>query len=93
MDDTYFTHRIVTDILDIIAFAHDGRNAEVFLRIYYKCGGGISQKAAEYACEKSRSSGKPILEELLRFPQLSAFARDSVTDLIDLLPQILQDTA
>lgn len=93
MDDTYFTHRIVTDILDIIAFAHDGRNAEVFLRIYYKCGGGISKKAAEYACEKSRSSGKPILEELLRFPQLSAFARDRVTDLIDLLPQILQDTA
>lgn len=93
MDDTYFTHRIVTDIRDIIAFAHDGRNAEVFLRIYYKCGGGISKKAAEYACGKSRSSGKPILEELLRFPQLSAFARDSVTALIDLLPQILRDTA
>ena len=93
MDDTYFTHRIVTDILDIIAFAHDGQNAEVFLRIYYKCGGGISKKAAEYACEKSQHSGKPILEEVLRFPQLSAFARDSVTNLIDLLPQILQDTA
>ena len=93
MDDTYFTHRIVTDVLDIIAFARDGQNAEAFLRIYYKCGGGISKKAAEFACERSRSSGKPILEELLRFPQLSSYARDSVTALIDLLPQILRDTA
>lgn len=93
MDDTFFTHRIVTDILDIISYAHDTRNADVFLRIYYKCGGGISKKAAEYACEKAKSSGKPILEELLHFPQLSPYARDSVADLIDLLPQLLQSTA
>lgn len=93
MDDVYFTHRIVTDVRDMVAFAHDGRNAEVFLQIYYKCGGGISKKAAEYACERSRTSGKPILEELLRFPQLSSYARDSVTNMIDLLPQLLQDGA
>ena len=93
MDDSYFSHRIVTDILDIIAFARDTQNAEVFLRIYYKCGGGITKKAAEYACEQSRASGAPILEQLLRFPQLSSYARSSVTDWIRLLPQILQDTA
>ena len=88
-DDTFFTHRIVTDILDIIAFAHDGQNAEVFLRIYYKLGGGISKKEAEFACEKSAASGKPILQELLRFPQLPTFVRDSVTGLISLLPRLL----
>ena len=93
MDDTFFTHRIVTDILDIIAFAHDERDAEVFLRIYYKLGSGISKKAAEYACERSRASGDTILEELLRFPLLSQYARDSVTGLISLLPRLLTDTA
>ena len=92
-DDTFFTHRIVTDILDIIAFAHDGQNAEVFLRIYYKLGGGISKKEAEFACEKSAASGKPILQELLRFPQLPTFVRDSVTGLISLLPRLLTDPA
>lgn len=92
-DDTFFTHRIVTDILDIIAFAHDGQNTEVFLRIYYKLGGGISKKEAEYACEKSAASGKPILQELLRFPQLPTFVRDSVTGLISLLPRLLTDPA
>ena len=93
MDDTYFTHRIVTDILDMIAFAQDGKNAQTFLRIYYKWGGGISKRAAEYACEKSQVTGKPILVELLRFPQLSAYARDCVTNLIGQLPKLLQDTA
>lgn len=92
-DDTFFTHRLVTDILDIIAFAHDGQNAEVFLRIYYKLGGGISKKEAEFACEKSAASGKPILQELLRFPQLPTFVRDSVTGLISLLPRLLTDPA
>ena len=93
MDDTFFTHRIVTDILDIIAFAHDGRNAGVFLRVYYKMGGGITKKAAEYACERSRASGDTILEELLRFPLLSQYARDSVTALTSQLPRLLADPA
>lgn len=92
-DDTFFTHRLVTDILNIIAFAHDGQNTEVFLRIYYKLGGGISKKEAEFACEKSAASGKPILQELLRFPQLPTFVRDSVTGLISLLPRLLTDPA
>lgn len=92
-DDTFFTHRLVADIADIVAFAHDEQNAEIFLRIYYKFGAKISREAAEYACEKSRSSGKSILLELLRFPQLSHFAKDSVTDMIDMLPNLLQDTA
>lgn len=91
-DDTFFTNWLVTDILDIIAFAHDGQNTEVFLRIYYKLG-GISKKEAEFACEKSAASGKPILQELLRFPQLPTFVRDSVTGLISLLPRLLTDPA
>lgn len=65
----------------------------MFQRIYYKLGSGISKKAAEYACERSRASGDTILEELLRFPLLSQYARDSVTGLISLLPRLLTDTA
>ena len=68
MDDTFFTHRIVTDILDILAFAHDPRNGEIFLRIYYKFGGGISRKAADFACQKSSATGMPILAALRSFP-------------------------
>lgn len=93
MDDAFFTHRIVADIRDIIALAHDQTDAEVFLRIYYKVGGGISKKAAEYACQKSRATGGSILRELLGFPQLSQYGRDSAAALLTMLPMLLQDTA
>lgn len=93
MDDTFFTHRIVADLLDIIAFANDRRNTEAFLRIYYKIGCGITKKAAEYACGACQYSGKTVLEELLTFSPLSQYARDSAAGLMDLLPQILEETA
>ena len=93
MDDAFFTHRIVADIRDIIALAHDQTDAETFLRIYYKVGGGISKKAAEYACQKSRATGGSILRELLGFPQLSQYGRDSAAALLTMLPMLLQDNA
>lgn len=93
MDDTFFTHRLVADLLDIIAFANDRKNTEAFLRIYYKIGCGITKKAAEYACEACQRSGKTVLEELLTFSPLSQYARDSAAGLMDLLPQILEETA
>ena len=93
MDDTFFTHRIVADLLDIIAFANDRKNTEAFLRIYYKIGCGITKKAAEYACGACQRSGKTVLEELLTFSPLSQYARDSAAGLMDLLPQLLEETA
>lgn len=93
MNDLFFTSRLITDILDIIAFARDGRNAEIFMRIYYKFGGGLKKEAAEFACNESKASGKPILEELLRFPTLSSGARNTVMDLIVNLLKISEDTA
>lgn len=93
MDDTFFTHRIVADLLDIIAFANDRKNTEAFLSIYYKIGCGITKKAAEYACEACQRSGKTVLEELLTFSPLSQYARDSAAGLMDLLPQLLEETA
>lgn len=92
-DDTFFTHKTVADILDIIAFANDTENADSFMRIYYKIGGGISKTAAEYACEKSKSSKISILKELLYFPQLSLYAKESVIELQTQLPRILNDSA
>ena len=93
MDDSFFTHRILTDVTDIIRFAADPQNADIFLRIYYKLSSGISRKAAEFACDQSRRSGNSILLELLQFPELSKFTQNSVTSLLDNFPRLLRDTA
>lgn len=93
LDDGFFTHRLVADIVDIAAFAKDGGNTDAFMRIYYKLGCGISKRAAELACRESRRSGKPVLYELLRFQELSPYALDSVSGLSEALALLLTDTA
>ncbi len=91
-DGSFFTHRVVSDLTDIIRFAYDPYDGEAFLRIYSKFGCPITRKAAEFACEQSRSSGNPILEELARSPELSGYARDGVNKLLALLPMIVKSS-
>lgn len=92
-DDTFFSHRIITDITDIIHFAADPHNEDIFMRIFYKFGSPISRKAAEYACTRSRSTGRTIPEELLRCPDLNTYAKDTASDLCAYLPEILKESA
>lgn len=89
-DGTFFSHRIVADITDIINFSYNQQDAEAFMRIYYKFGSSLTKKAAVYACEQSKYSGKPILEELLKFPQLTGYAKEGVLHLRTVLPMILE---
>ena len=93
MDDTFFTHRMVADLRDIVRLAHDGRDAACFLRIYSRFGVGITRKAAEAACERSAASGKPILRELLGDAELSRYTRESLTGLIEGLDCLPEDSA
>ena len=63
------------------------------MRIYYKFGSPITKKAAIYACEQSRKSGKPILEELIHCPELGTYAKDAAIDLFTTFPEIRKDNA
>ncbi len=87
-DGVFFSHRIVVDITDIINFAYDPLNTEIFMRIYYKFGTPLTKKAATYACEQSKLTGKPILEELLKFHEMSSYAKEGVINLLIMLPMI-----
>lgn len=70
-DDTFFTHRIVSDVQDILRFAAAPDDAERFLRIYYKFGALISKEAAQAACVQSARTHAPILDCLLAQTGLS----------------------
>lgn len=89
-DGVFFSHRIVVDITDIINFTYDPHDADAFMRIYYKFGSPLTKKAAIYACEQSKRTGKPILEELIKFPELSSYAKEGVINLLTLLPMIAE---
>ena len=80
-DDTFFSHRIVCDVTDIIGLAYAPDDPEIFLRIYYKLGAMISREAALAACEQSRRSGAPVLACLLSQSGLPSMCREAAEQL------------
>ena len=50
-DLTFFSHKVTADIKDIISFAYDPADADVFMRIYYKLSSYLTKDNAKRACE------------------------------------------
>lgn len=92
-DEVFFSHRMLRDITDIIHFSEHGQDAECFLRIYHKLGCMISRTAAEYAIAQSAKTGKPLLLELIRCPELGQFSMHALTEIYEALEQLPQDSA
>lgn len=63
-DLTFFTSSVIRDIKDIISFASDMSDKEVFLRIYYKLNLFINKETALLACSKQENSN--IFDILLK---------------------------
>lgn len=66
-DSSFFTHRVVTDISQILSFALDPSDAGAFMHIYYKLGYYITKPVAQYACRKAGENGSSVLDELVFF--------------------------
>lgn len=79
-DSSFFSHRIIQDITAFICLAQDPQDSDAFMRIYYKMDCCISKRAACNACDRSRASGKPILEELAGSGELNTSLRSEVHD-------------
>ena len=52
-DLTFFNHKIVTDIKNIIRFAENPKDTEIFMQIYFKIGTYLSKMGAIEACRIS----------------------------------------
>lgn len=50
-DLTFFSHKVTSDIRDIISFAYDPTDADIFMRIYYKISSYLTKDYAKRACE------------------------------------------
>ena len=88
VEDIFFSHRVVADILDILRFSFSPSDAEIFMRIYYKFGAKISRKSAQYAVQRSAQTGKPIFTELIHAPDIRGPVQDTVIDLAETLPKL-----
>ena len=90
MEGTFFTHRVVRDVTDFIAFAAHPADGERFFRLYYKMGVGIPKAAAQWAVLQSRGEGN-LMEILSHCPQLTQRSQVLCQALAEQFAQLLDD--
>lgn len=62
VDMAFFTHRVVTDVTNILRFALNPYDTELFMRIYFKCQTYLKKNQAEQLCRISAAKGISVLE-------------------------------
>lgn len=93
VDCGFFTHRVVRDICNIIRFAAQPCNGELFLDLYYKLGAGITRLAAVEAVNRCEGEGVTILEYLSKCTMLSPWSRKQCAALQSHVSYLLQQPA
>lgn len=76
----FFTNRLVMDIKNIIQFAYDDSNTELFMKVYFKIGLFMSKQVAQNACELSAQSNKDILATAYEYCDMPAGTRNRVKE-------------
>lgn len=92
-DLTFFSHRVVADIENIIRFAADPADTDLFLQIYYKIGLFMNKEAAMNACRDSVTNNLPILEAALRFGKITASVQKNIRTMQTHLREVLLERA
>jgi DNA helicase-2/ATP-dependent DNA helicase PcrA len=90
-DLTFFTNRVVLDIKNIIRFAMNPADTDLFSQIYYKVSTYINKKDMVDICKISRERGIPVLEAAIRYGRLSANTISSCKKIKTHLENLLSD--
>ena len=93
MDSSFFSHFIVRDISNILQYAYDPMDTELFLQIYYKFNVGISKEAAQEAAKQSMRQGKPALLLLQEQAGQAAWRSNQLKSLQSNLENLVRGTA
>lgn len=91
VDGGFFTNRVVRDMTDIMRLALAPDDGEIFLRVYYKLGAGITKAAAEQAARECAQG--PILARLGESEQVPPYVRGKCRALQTHLEHMLEENA
>lgn len=92
-DLSFFSHKIVVDIQNIIRFAENPKDTDLFLQIYYKIGTFLNKTAALEACKISAERNIDVLEAALRFGSIPAGTQRSCKSMQTHLEGLLSENA
>jgi DNA helicase-2/ATP-dependent DNA helicase PcrA len=79
LDTSFFANRMVTDIVNILQFAADPRDAELFSKIYSKLGTFLTKEKA--AAILKNAANRDILELLIKDKTLPAWQKQKIGEL------------
>ena len=92
-DILFFTNRVVQDIRNIIGFAADQYNTELFMQIYYKLNLYVKRDQAEAACRMSNEQSITVLDALEKYCIQDRQKKYAVRALRTNLDKMLQENA
>ena len=93
VESLFFTNRVVRDITDIIRFAQNPLDADLFMNIYYKLGAGISRANAQEAVIHAARNGGSILDSILQNPGVSSWTKKQCRALQTHMIRLLEEPA
>ena len=90
---TFFTHRVVQDISNIIKLAADPKNIDLFLLIYYKLNTYIRKQDALQIAELSREKNLSVWETALSYEGLDGYAKGNIKSVATHMEHLLTEPA
>ena len=90
-DLTFFSHRIVLDVQNIIKFALNPYDTELFMMIYYKMKAYLNKAAATKICSISQSRHIPVLEAAILEEEIPENTRKNCKTLKTHLERMLSE--
>ncbi len=92
-DLSFFTNRVILDVTNIIRFALDPYNTELFQQIYYKLKLYLSKPLAMQACQMATQHRLPVLDAALRYVELPKNTENNIHNMRSHLNSIPHDQA
>lgn len=90
---TFFTHRVVQDISNIIKLAADPKNTDLFLLVYYKLNTYIRKQDALQIAELSREKNLSVWETALSYEGLDGYAKGNIKSVATHMEHLLTEPA
>ena len=88
-DLSFFTHRTVLDVQNIIRFAMDPKDTELFMQIYYRLKLFFNKKDALRYAQISQEKDMEVLDAALKYVNLEKYQEDNIRNLKRQMVRIL----
>lgn len=86
---SFFTHRTVLDVQNIIRFAMDPKDTELFMQIYYRLKLFFNKKDALRYAQISQEKDMEVLDAALKYGNLEKYQEDNIRNLKRQMVRIL----